>query len=204
MLALAAFDKRTISIINRDGTISETVNTAFLDDKINYVILAGGNQIDSSVSKIYPGSTLLLGSRSSSYNLVTTLYTISPSVVNFTITRQTNLAYSNSDIIHVKTTPANLYAERNSDKQYIVKYNKARFRGTSLTVNDLVYDPRLNGHRLCVKNGDYISDNSIRPKIYYRSYSDKASWRYSSTKLKNSLYLFTGPCFTINNLYKDE
>lgn len=203
LLDLAAFDERSVSIVNRDGTISETVNTAFLDDKINYAILAGGNKIDSSVSKTYPGSTLRLQSISN-YKAVTTLYTISPSVVHFNITRQTNLAYSDSDIIHVKTTPTNQYAERNSEKKYIVKYNKARFRGTSLTVNDLVYDPRLNGHRLCVKNGDYISDNSIRPKIYYRSYSDKASWKYSSTKLKNSLYLFTGPCFTINNLYTDE
>ena len=76
-------------------------------------------------------------------------------------------------------------------------YRNARIRGTSLTINDLVYEPNVEGHRLFVRNNCCNSDGDPRNLVYYRSLTDIESWRtkLAGTTYKNCLYLFTGPCF---------
>ena len=93
------------------------------------------------------------------------------------------------------------YAKINSNGVYKVhdQYQQAQLQGTSITLNDLIYEPILDGHRLFMKKGLCKYDNSYRGKIYYRYYgsgSVDASWQYSNTKYLNNLFIYTGPCFT--------
>ena len=48
------------------------------------------------------------------------------------------------------------YADMENHK-YRVKdeYNNTRIKGTSLTINDLIYEPNVDGHRLFIKNDLY-------------------------------------------------
>ncbi len=124
----------------------------------------------------------------------------------------TNFEESESDVI---TTPITTDYFQTVEHVYSVKtdYNKARFRGTSLTLNDLLYKPN-DTHRLYIKKGLCNYDSSIRGKLYYRTLSTNTdgesskhgtinahtSWKYEGTKNRNTLFLFTGPAFTPDNL----
>jgi hypothetical protein len=86
-------------------------------------------------------------------------------------------------------------------------YKLARIRGSSITLNDLVYEPNKEGHRLFVRNNLYKYDPSLRSKIYYRFLNEgswHSSWNYNDTKYLNNLFLYTGPCYTSSNLYNDD
>ena len=80
-------------------------------------------------------------------------------------------------------------------------YKPSCIRGSSITLNDLVYEPNLEGHRLFIKNNCFTYNNTYRSKIYYRDLStDKAhSWTLDKQYL-NNIYMFTGPCYTSSNL----
>lgn len=89
------------------------------------------------------------------------------------------------------------------------KFEKAQFLGTSLTINDLIYEPNATGHRLYVKNGCYrYYQNKPAGQLFYRRHNNdgerdhKESSRtwYYDYKDKNTLYIYSGPCFTIKNL----
>ena len=85
-------------------------------------------------------------------------------------------------------------------------------KGTSLTLNDLAYDPTKE-HRLCVKNNVAKYVDHFRPQLFYGDTSieriDKGgsgkkyweSWGDNNNSwdmdnvTKNRLCLFTGPCF---------
>lgn len=93
-------------------------------------------------------------------------------------------------------------------------YQNAQLRGTSLTLNDLYYEPNIDSHRLYIRNGIYRYDAFLRNKLYYRTMIDdetsdncnskedyeKLGITYEQTKNLNTLFLYTGPCFTENNL----
>jgi hypothetical protein len=106
------------------------------------------------------------------------------------------------------------FSEIKANKYEIKKaYNQACFSGTKLTINDLVYEPNITGHRLYVRDDCYKYNNSPRAKVYYRTmsidgtYRDEVdtSWLYYDTKSNgveykgtpnlNSIFLQTGPCF---------
>jgi hypothetical protein len=88
-------------------------------------------------------------------------------------------------------------------------YKLARIRGSSITLNDLVYEPNKEGHRLFMRNNLHVYDSKYRGKLYYRFLNggnDKShsSWNYNDTKYLNNLFLYTGPCYTSSNLYNDD
>ena len=141
-----------------------------------------------------------------------TLYLITLNDIAFSLTRTTGVENYAASVIPVNRTE---YYSKIEDHKYTVleKYQNARIKGTSITLNDLYYDPS-NKHRLYVRRHLYVYDTEIpRGKIFYRSMSDKPSWS-GVTKTKasgqqydtknymnyNSLYLHTGPCFTTDNL----
>ena len=94
------------------------------------------------------------------------------------------------------------------DHKYIINddYKKARLLGSSITLNDLIYEPNPNGHRLFIRDGLCSYDNYLRGKLYYRLGNFKEAgnaWdirRDSSKKYQNVLFFYTGPCFTSINL----
>lgn len=99
--------------------------------------------------------------------------------------------------------PTDYMDEKKQEKRNI------RIKGTSLTLNDLYYDPESTNHWLFIKDlGElcrHMYDDPLRDIIYYRSLSesDQNTWKaIDAFQHKNHLYLFTGPCFTENNLYE--
>lgn len=124
--------------------------------------------------------------------------------------------YVESDVISVTKTKKYSKIEKKTyfvnepGKDYItsdknIEQRNIRIKGTSLTLNDLYYDPDSPNHWLFIKDlGDLCRHNkdTIRNIIYYRSLSDKNSWKATDDEYqhKNHLYLFTGPCFTVKNL----
>lgn len=98
------------------------------------------------------------------------------------------------------------------DHKYIINnnYKKSRLLGSSITLNDLIYEPNPNGHRLFIRDGLCSYDNYLRGKLYYRLGNFKEAgnaWdirRDSSKKYQNVLFFYTGPCFTSDNLDSNE
>lgn len=127
------------------------------------------------------------------------------SSINFTITQTSNLETLEESF--VKTAITTEYTETvNNRYKVISKYNRARLRGSSITLNDLIYEPSQQGHRLFIKNNLCQYNNAYRGKLYYRSLDvnkDRGTWVYDNTKNINTLYLYTGPCFTTDNLNND-
>lgn len=90
------------------------------------------------------------------------------------------------------------------------QYKDAQFRGSSLTINDLEYSPSPDSHRLFVKNIATYNPY-LRNKLYYRTYiTDDKDYTledykdlgvtYTLSQDLNTLFLYTGPCFTTENL----
>ena len=132
------------------------------------------------------------------------LYELTLDDLQYVITRSTKLADSPDAIM--KSHITNKYSET-VDHVYTVMddYKNARIKGTSITINDLIYEPTLDGHRLFMKNNLCKYDSTYRGKLYYRFLnggddSGHDSWRYNKTKNLNCLFLYTGPCFTTDNL----
>ena len=137
----------------------------------------------------------------------TVLTAITPKKVSFVFNRKQSLAYASDSIVYTTQTSAYHTIENH---RYLVKdeYKSARFRGTSLVINDLLYKPHSE-HRLFVKSTNYKYDGDThRGIIYYRdcdspnswgahyntfSGADATSYNYSGY---NHLFLYTGPCFT--------
>lgn len=122
--------------------------------------------------------------------------------------------YPMDSIVSVMPLVNYSYIDETSQK-YMVNsdYSSAQIRGTSLTLNDLRYRPDLE-HRLFVRNNCWKSNESPNNLLMYRSTSAKYTWttaksdNTSDNRAYNSLYLLTGPCFTLSNLehadYDDE
>lgn len=132
------------------------------------------------------------------------LYYVNIEGVNYTVTRISKLANDEKDIITNKQTEK--YGKF-IDNAYEVdsKYKLARIRGTSITLNDLYYEPNTSGHRLYMKNDLCQFVNTHRGRIFYRSLDkakDGEQWA-KTYEHYNTLYMMTGPCFTKDNLYND-
>lgn len=98
-------------------------------------------------------------------------------------------------VVHVAPTPYNKYLAPGTSYVVQDEYKNATLAKTSLTLNDLQYEPSILGHRLfVVKNvawrkcfGEYHGD------IYYRRTDQKES--HTGTDDLNKLSLYIGPCF---------
>lgn len=99
----------------------------------------------------------------------------------------------------IKSKKTTNYSSFNKSGKYVIdtKFNNARIRGTSLTINDLVYTGSLDGHRLFVRGNCFKNGFPERNIIYYRDL-DRSDWG-TANEHKNHLYLQAGPCFTSDN-----
>ena len=178
---------------------------ASLNDGDHYVTCTSGQWS----SNTFQGSQPIFKMNGSSSGI--SLFEFKVSDIDIEISKETSLVngVEGSDIIHVNKTPANRYAsistEVSTRNKYVITstYNTSRLRGTSITLNDLVYEPNTSGHRLFIRNGCYSYTGSYRNIIYYRGLSSehRATWKADDTyQHKNHLYLQTGPCFTSDNL----
>lgn len=119
--------------------------------------------------------------------------------VNFVINQITKLDKISESFVSIPRTAK--YSEINQSNKYRVldMYKNAQLKESSITLNDLVYEPNVDGHRLFMRNNLYTYKNSLRGKIYYRFLNSGVahkSWWYDNTKYLNNIYLYTGPCYT--------
>lgn len=145
------------------------------------------------------------------------LYYFKIKQINYKLTRINKLEVDPNDIIiNNKTTDYSSF--KNQFYAVNPKYNQTRLRGTSITLNDLVYEPSISGHRLFMRNNCAMYNTDYRCKLYYRylnnqtwtetktgdlDYNIDPSWKYSDTKNLNTLFIMNGPSFTENNLDSD-
>lgn len=133
------------------------------------------------------------------------LFDIKIKKINFTVEQISKLESSTDQFI--KTTRTIKYSKTESNKYQIIDdYKNARLRGSSITLNDLIYEPNQDGHRLFMRNNLWNYDSNLRGKLYYRGLdihdsTTRATWHYK-TKYYNNIFLFTGPCFTPDTLNK--
>ena len=98
-------------------------------------------------------------------------------------------------------TPINKYAFRGDGKEYRINplYSEKLGRnitlvGTSITLNDLIYEPNISGHRLYMSKSAYWLGCFGTPgDVYYRRKDQPDS--HSGTKDLNKLSFYTGPSF---------
>lgn len=125
------------------------------------------------------------------------LYQVRISKVWYTIERKIALNKNASAV--VKTTRTSKYYDNTSTTEgykVLGNFQSACFRGTSITVNDLIYEPNQTGHRLYIRGDAVTNPSSPRSVIFYRNMTDRQSWVKGDTNHKNCLYIQTGPCFT--------
>ena len=124
--------------------------------------------------------------------------------VNFTVTKTSKLETDPNTFI--STTRTTGYWEKvNHIYKVKDKYQNAQIKGTSITLNDLIYEPNQDGHRLFMRNNLWNYDSNLRGKLYYRLLDieeGRKSWYYNNGKYLNNIFLFTGPCFTPDTLNK--
>ena len=187
---LAAYD--TLSLVSFNGSYTNK-GTVFVDESGNISVKF---QRNSSTGP----SSYIIG-----------LLNFKIKKINFIITQTSKLELTPEYFI--TTTATKQYGDFSNHKYTIrSEYNKARLRGSSILINDLVYEPNPDGHRLFMKNNLCVYNPLHRGKIYYRylqtiqngsGESDNTyheSWEYNKTKYLNNLFIFTGPCFTSDNL----
>lgn len=143
-----------------------------------------------------------IGVNPEEHPFVIVLIRVNISKVNFTVTKTSKLETDPETFIHTTKT---IGYSGIIDSKYTVNsdYKNSCIKGTSITINDLLYEPSVDGHRLFMRNNLCVYNPYLRGKIYYRFYNDgriHSSWKYGDTKYLNNLYIFTGPCFTPETL----
>lgn len=120
------------------------------------------------------------------------LYCISLTSIDCIIQRRIKISNSVTSVIPVERTDD--YFEYSNNKYQVLsnKYPDVVLCGSSITLNDLIYESNINNHRLFLKSTEYKPNDKLG-KIYYRASEDKT---ISDTRYLNSLSLYTGPCFT--------
>ena len=100
-------------------------------------------------------------------------------------------------VLEVMSTPIKEYVERAPWSNYVIKenYKDRTLVGTSITLNDLVYEPSISGHRLFMKKSNYWLGcfGDLAGDIYYRGIDEEEI--SDETKNLNKLSFYTGPCF---------
>ena len=171
-LANSSFEQGTI----QPPTL-QTFDISQISDEVDMYHSNGNNYIEAWLPSYYP-------------SIGGVLYAIPLKSVTIRLRKMQDLTqYSNSIINCVKTKN---YATL-SDNAYTVKqeYFGAQLRWTSLTLNDLYYDPSNSQHRLFVREG-LVSNNTTLPnKLCFR----KDTGTLDDLDM-NSISLQTGPCFT--------
>ena len=129
-----------------------------------------------------------------------------------------------------KTTNYASYSKDTHLYTVLEKYKEARLRGTSITINDLEYDYKGSHRLFIKQSSTFEYDDYLRNRLYYRDtfgYSNTTQYEYATTnrdvvtngcfvirapgdeeygkntpdfEYLNTLYFYTGPCFTKDNL----
>lgn len=145
-----------------------------------------------------------LGPMAVSYNYLIGLIRLVFNNITITISKSDKLEHVPETFVSVVRTSQ--YSDKYS-KEYKVldEYKNTCIKGTSITINDLIYEPNNEVHRLFMRNGLCTYNPYLRGRLYYRPTAKefKSQWspkRNPAMEFTNNLYLFTGPCFTPDTL----
>ena len=180
-----------VSVKNKDKNIVTDFSTAFWDKGSTISVLDTGNYESAFTQGVYvgyaPGSIILSEIK------------IKDLIGDFMY----ESAYDSSKfpLFECEKTPINKYAFRGDGKEYRINplYSEKLGRnitlvGTSITLNDLIYEPNISGHRLYMSKSAYWLGCFGTPgDVYYRRKDQPDS--HSGTKNLNKLSFYTGPSF---------
>jgi hypothetical protein len=217
-LASPGYEQMTGVVVNNRTDPETRYNYDFWaahSDYENMVLYNSSSAYPNSVSYSSTGFLTLQMPNTASVNVdFIELYDLDIQSIKVHIKRTAAIANVASSIVSATKTSKHY---KYTDHKYVVLYQDACFRGTSLTVNDLVYRYNDPVHRLYVRDGNYeaesvrlTSNHSIRPQLWYRDYNENIkhgnsvshdTYYYKGTwDNYNRLVFFTGPSFTANNL----
>ena len=132
-----------------------------------------------------------------------------PEHISIKVTRSKKTeSFTESIITFIPTT--NYYESKYSRYQVLSIYSNTVLCGTNITINDLVYEPNPDGHRLYMRPNCSTYQNTPRAQLYYRTLTADVkpthgvglindSWKGDYIQY-NRLYINTGPCFIPDNL----
>ena len=102
----------------------------------------------------------------------------------------------NEELTSTYFTYNNLTGAWKNYQQYTIPntYKPTQLPTSNITLNDLIYEPNIEGHRLFMKSSNYRAlstfDKNTHGLINYNTNGDNADWQS-----RNTLYLFTGPSY---------
>ena len=76
-------------------------------------------------------------------------------------------------------------------------YKDSVIYGSSITINDLIYEGNSDGHRLFLDSRNYEYDKNLLGKLFYRQ---RAGETNAAKYPYNSIFIYTGPCYTPETL----
>ena len=217
-LASPSYTQMTDIVVNGKNTTETRYNYDFWaahSDYENMVVYNGSSAYNNTISYSNTGFLTLQMPNTAAVSVdFIELYDLDIQSIKVNVKRTASIANVNSSVVPAtKTAKHYKYANH----KYEVLYPKACFRGTSLTINDLVYRYNDPVHRLYVRDGNYeaeevkvTSNHYIRPQLWYRDFNENIkhgnsvshdTYYYKGTwDNYNRLIFFTGPSFTVNNL----
>lgn len=180
-------------VSNPNGLVNNNTITGGISDDFNNAIQMPDN--------IFSGSIMGYSSTDNSEESYSSTEESTSNITGYSSTYNTNQK-TNRQIISTKLTSK--YSGIDNYGVYYVTYPNSCLAGTTLTLNDLEYEPG-EGHRLFVKDSCYkLTDYNAL--IFYRTLKQDSgresntwitneSWVYEKTKKYNWLGFFCGPCF---------
>ena len=131
------------------------------------------------------------------------LVQVVPEHISIKVTRSKNTESFTESIINFIPT-INYYGYKYS-YQILSQYTNTVLCGTNITLNDLVYEPNVDGHRLYMRPNCFKYFGDPRARLYYRTLTPdensniSTTWK-GDTDYYNMLFINTGPCFIPDNL----
>lgn len=180
-----------VSVKNKDKNIVTDFSTAFWDKGSTISVLDTGNYESAFTQGVYvgyaPGSIILSEIK------------IKDLIGDFMY----ESAYDSSKfpLFECEKTPNREYITRGDDgleykidDSYVKQDQNIALVGTSITLNDLIYEPSISGHRLYVrKSKSWLQCFNTPGDVYYRRSDQPDS--HSGTENLNKLSFYTGPSF---------
>lgn len=196
ILQLLVVNSAGVSVINKYDNIVEGFSTDFWDKRSIISVLDTGNYEKAFTQGVYvgyaPGSIILSEIK------------IKDLIGDFMY----ESAYDSSKfpLFECEKTPNREYITRGEEikeykinKLYVKPGQNIALVGTSITLNDLIYEPSISGHRLYMrKSKSWLQCFGKPGNVYYRR-SDQSDSHSEETENLNKLSFYTGPSF-INNV----
>jgi hypothetical protein len=129
-------------------------------------------------------------------NNKTVICSIAINQLTASVIRNGHIQEVRTNILNLPTTNVDTYVDRKSGGYLLVGdptkntgYTKAALRHTTITLNDLLYEPNIEGHRLYLRRTNKWASRPNTP-IYYRGTKYTAK---EANKDYNKLIPFIGP-----------